>query len=265
MSTYPIGILDSGVGGLTILKHIHQLLPQENLIYVGDTLHCPYGDKSPEEIYNLAKQLITYLLRKNVKLVVIACNTITVTCIDQLRETYPELPIIGVVPVVKTAASVTKNKKIGVFSTTRTASSESQKKLIEQYASGVDVVSVGTNDIVPFIERGDIHSPEFKTILERELQPFIAAQVDTVALGCTHFPFITSQIQEIVGKDVTLLDPGDAVARHVERILNHNDLMSDVEKGRVEYVVTGSPEQFEDFAKNVMKEHISVSQIPLGA
>jgi glutamate racemase len=170
-----------------------------------------------------------------------------------------------VVPVVKAAAAITKNKKIGIFSTTRTASSEYQQKLITEYASDQEVISVGTNSMVPFIEKGDIYSPGFKTILKQELKPFISAEVDTVALGCTHFPFITTQIQEVLGKHVTLLDPGAAVARHVERILNHNNLLSDKKEGRVEYFVTGDPKQFENFAQTVMKEDISVFQIQIEA
>src|SRR6266480_7134956 len=143
MNNNPIGILDSGVGGLTVLQALVHELPHESAIYNGDSHNTPYGAKSEEEIYRLSKRLIEFLLKKEVKLIVIACNTITVTCLDKLRSEYPNVPIVGTVPVIKTAAEVSKNKRIGILSTTRTAQSTYQKRLIEEFANGCTVFNHG--------------------------------------------------------------------------------------------------------------------------
>lgn len=226
MNNQPIGILDSGVGGLTVWKEILKALPHESTIYIGDSLNAPYGARKKEEILHLASKMIDFLLTKQVKLIVVACNTITVSGIDVLRKKYPKVPIIGAVPVIKTAVKISKTGKIGVLSTVKTAESEYQKSLIAEFAKGCDVLNLGTNRLVPLIEKGEIEGEELQKILEKELEPFKKAKVDVLALGCTHFPFLTESITKILGKEITLLDSGSAIARQVGRVLEHNNTLA---------------------------------------
>lgn len=222
MNNQPIGILDSGVGGLSIWKEIVSSLPSESTIYIGDSKNCPYGSKSSEEIYVLASKMIKFLLSKNVKLIVIACNTITVTSLTKLRSDFKNIPILGIVPVIKTAAEKTKNGKIGVLSTVQTAKSNYQKKLIEKFAKDLKVINIGTDKLVPFVEKGELDSENLKIILKKILMPFIKSGIDVLALGCSHFPFLKKQMQEILGKNVNILDSAGAVARQIERVLLAN-------------------------------------------
>lgn len=227
MDKKPIGILDSGVGGLTVWKEIVSLLPQESTLYIGDSKNAPYGDRDPEDIYRHAKRLMQFLLTKKVKLIVIACNVITTTCIERLRSEFKNIPIVGTVPVVKNAAELTKKKKIGILSTNGTAKSLYQKHLIEQFAAGVEVVNFGTKKLVPLVEKGEISGKKVEKILRDILLPFRTAGVDIVALGCTHFPFLREEMEKILTKKVLLLDSGPAIARQVKRILANNQAFTD--------------------------------------
>src|SRR6185437_6344682 len=254
MKNYPIGILDSGLGGLTVLASIAQELPHESFIYSGDSANTPYGIKSEEEIYARAKRLIEFLVTKNVKLIVIACNTITVSCLDRLRIDYPDIPLIGTVPVVKTAAEVTKNKRIGILSTSRTAKSEYQKHLIEEFAEGCTVFNHGNDEIVPLIEKGEKDSEEMREVLEKAVSVFEKEGVDTLVLGCTHFPFVKDQIQALAGDDVQLLDSGGALARQVRRVLEHNTNLSEEEEREVKIFTTGNIQIAKKLAEEVIKD-----------
>lgn len=219
MNNHPIGILDSGVGGLSVWQSIVRALPHESTVYLADSKNCPYGLKSPDQIYKLSKRLIEFLLEKQVKLIVIACNTISVTSLDKLRQEFPQVPILGIVPVIKTAVAVSKNKRIGILSTTATAKSRYQQQLINQFAPGCEVITVGADSLVPFVERGETQTAELEAVLVVALAPFVKRGVDTVALGCSHFPFLKEGIARVLGENVTLLDSGDAVARHTKRVL----------------------------------------------
>ena len=217
----PIGILDSGVGGLTIWREIVKELPNESTIYIADSKNCPYGIKTAEEIYNLAKRLAAFLVTQDVKLIVLACNTITVSCLDKLREEFKDVPIIGTVPVIKTASELTKNKKIGILSTSATSKSKYQKDLIEKFAGNCQVINIGTAKLARSIERGE----NVSLVLKNELKPFLETGVDTLVLGCSHFPLIKDQIQSIL-KDVQVLDSGAAIARQVKRVLEKENMRS---------------------------------------
>lgn len=237
----PIGVLDSGVGGLTIWREIVKELPNESTIYIADSKNCPYGIKTAKEIYNLAKRLVAFLVTQDVKLIVLACNTITVSCLLKLREEFKDVPIIGTVPVIKTASELTKNKKIGILSTVRTAKSTYQKNLIEQFANGNKVLNLGTDKLVPLIEKGD-HVKMIQIILQQELKPFIDAKVDVLALGCTHFPLIKNEIQGILGSKVRVLDSGAAIARQVARVLEKENMRSKT-KPNHNFYTTGNKTQ----------------------
>lgn len=240
----PIGIIDSGVGGLSIASILIKNPPSESFIYLADSANCPYGQKSKEEIYNLSKKMIDFVLQQKIKLLVIACNTITVTCIDKLRKDYPNLPIVGIVPVVKTAVEKTKNKKIGIFSTQLTANSNYQKDLIEKYAKDYSVLNLGSSTLVSLIEKLDFKAIE--KVLEQELKPFKASNIDTLALGCSHFSLIKEQIQKYL-PNVLILDSSDAVSRQVQHILVHNNLISTSNNSSYNFYTTGELRAMEYF------------------
>jgi glutamate racemase len=244
MNSKPIGIIDSGVGGLSIWREIVTVLPSESVVYVADSANCPYGNKTPEQIYALTTRLIDRLLFQDVKLIVIACNSATVSCIDRIRLHYKNVPIVGIVPVVKLAATVSKNKKIGVLSTTVTAKSMYQKQLIADWGNGCVVVNAGTDLLVPFIEQGKVESSKLYSILEAELQQFKDAGVDTLALGCSHYPFLEKQMQEILGSGVKLLHSGGAISRQIQRILKNNNIRSSEKLPTYMFYTSGDPEQF---------------------
>lgn len=253
MNNNPIGIIDSGIGGLSVWKEINTLLPEESTLYLADSKNLPYGDKNEEEVYTLAKALMRYLIDRDVLMIVIACNTITVSAIERFRKEFPSLPIIGTVPVIKTAALLSKNKRIGILSTKRTAESEYQKQLIAQFASGCEVINLGTNKLVPMVE-SVLQSRIDMDVLKEELQPFIEAKIDTLALGCTHFPFLKAQMQEILGPNVQILDSGEAIARQVKRVLVQEGIESESVLGRHSFLTTGDLASFEKQVKRFVGE-----------
>lgn len=236
MNNNPIGIIDSGVGGLTIASKIIETLPGENIVFVGDSKNTPYGRKSRDEIYSLTKKMINFLISQNIKLLVVACNTITVSCIFDLRRDYPQIPIVGIVPVIKTAVKETKNKKIGILSTEVTAKSKYQKDLIEKFAKGVKVLNIGTNSLVPFIEKLDFGSID--GVLKRELKVFKESGIDVLALGSTHFPLVKDQIQKFLPK-VKILDSSEAVSKHVKRVLKQHRALSNLSNPSYTFYTSG--------------------------
>ena len=238
MNTNPIGVLDSGVGSLSIVRSIIPELSHESIITIADSLHAPYGSKSTEFIRQRAELMIEYLLAKKAKLIVIACNTITVTCLDYLRDKHPDVSIVGVVPVIKTAVEKTRNGRIGVLSTTTTAQSRYQKELIKRFASNCTVFNHGTDALVPLIEAGELDSIDLQQAISEALSQFDTESIDTLALGCTHFPLIREQLMKALGHSVQLLDSGDAVARQVRRLLSSKNALSSVSPS-YQFVTTG--------------------------
>jgi len=252
MNNQPIGVLDSGVGGLSIWREIINFHPHESTIYIADSRNCPYGTKSEKEIYQLARKLVQFLIKKKVKLVVLACNTITVSCLDKLRKDFPKIPIIGTVPVIKTAVNLTRNKRIGALSTLRTSKSKYQKKLLEEFAKDCHVINKGTDKLVPLIEKGEIESEKILPILKEELKPFIKEKIDVLALGCSHFPLIKNEIQQILGLKMKILDSGKAIAKQVGRVLTNNKILSISKIPKHSFYVTGEKKPF----LRVFKERI---------
>lgn len=248
MNKNPIGVLDSGVGGLSIICKIMKELPNESFIYLADSKNCPYGSKSSEEIYRLSKRLIKFLLKKNAKLIVIACNTITVACLDKLRKDFPKVPIIGTVPVVKTASEKTKTGRIGILSTKQTAASIYQKELIKKFTNGLKVLNLGTDRLVPLVENGEVEAKVNK-ILKEELKPFLNFKIDVLVLGCSHFPFLKKEIQKILGKKVLILDSSGAIARQTKRILVMENLLSEYNNSMRVLLTTGELVNFERVLK----------------
>ena len=224
-----IGVFDSGVGGISVLKHINALLPHESLIYFADSKHAPYGNKTPQEITARCMEITDFLIAKNVKAIVVACNTATAAAIDTLRETF-DLPIIGMEPAVKAAATASNNGVIGVLATVGTLKSAQFAALLESYGRNVKVVTQGCSGLVECIERGELDTPETKALIRQYTEPLLAEGADTIVLGCTHYPFVKQVIQEIVGDKITLIDTGAAVAKQLKRQLEEKDLLSTNQK-----------------------------------
>lgn len=224
-SAAPIGVFDSGVGGLSVLKHIRELMPHENLIYVADSKHAPYGNQTPEFIQSRSYHLADFLLRQGAKALVVACNTATAAAVAGLRERYPDLLIIGMEPAVKPAVAATKTGVVGVLATTGTLKSAQFAALLEHYGQGVQVVTQACIGLVECVEKGELNSPSTRALLKQYVQPLLDAKADTIVLGCTHYPFLRPLIEDLVGKDVVLIDTGAAVANHLKNRLDENQLL----------------------------------------
>lgn len=217
--------MDSGVGGISVLKHIHALLPHENLLYVADSKYAPYGNKTPAEITARCFAVADFLIAQNVKALVVACNTATAAAIDAMREKYP-LPIIGMEPAVKPAAEASKNGVVGVLATVGTLKSAQFAALLESYGRNVKVVTQACVGLVECVERGELESTETKALIRQYCAPLLADGADTIVLGCTHYPFVKDAIREIVGGKISLIDTGAAVAKQLKRQLEENGFLS---------------------------------------
>ncbi len=220
----PIGIFDSGVGGISVLKHIRQALPHENVLYYADSRFAPYGNKSPEFITERAIHLSDFLIAHGAKTIVVACNTATAAAVATLRQHYP-LPIIGMEPAVKPAVAITKSGVIGVLATSGTLKSAQFAALLEHYGHHVQVVTQACHGLVEAIERGEVDTPSTTTLLHNYLQPLLDAKADVIVLGCTHYPFVKAQIESIVGDKTALIDTGEAVARQLKKRLIEGGLL----------------------------------------
>ncbi len=230
MDERPIGLFDSGVGGLTIWRATKSLLPQESLIFLADSGHVPYGEKEPEEIHDLTERIVRFLQSYDVKLIVIACNTATVHALAHLRTTFPQMPFVGVVPVVKTLARRTHTGTIAVLSTPATATSPYLTGLLEEFAPDKHVLRVGIDGLEDAVESGQARSSSTTALLERHLAPVVESDADVVGLSCTHYPFLRQRIKRILGPDVRVYDPSRPVARRVRDLLAERDAFA----GRVE-------------------------------
>jgi len=244
--TEPIGVYDSGVGGLSVLREVQARLPHENLIYFGDQANCPYGSRSKEELQQLADGVIRFLQEKQIKLLVIACNTASAAALKEMRLRYPDLPIVGMEPAVKPAASQTQSGKVGVLATPSTFSGELYASVIERFAQDVEIFESTCPGLVAQIEKGALDSPETIAILQEAIEPMILQGADTLVMGCTHYPFVIPQISRIAGPNVAVIDPAPAVARQVERMLEAKDLCNTSKsKGKTMYFTSGDPLAFE--------------------
>lgn len=220
-----IGVMDSGVGGISVLRHVHTLLPHEHIHYFADSAHAPYGNKSADDIKARCFAVADFLIEKQVKSLVVACNTATAAAIADMRTRYA-LPIIGMEPAVKPAAAATKNGVIGVLATVGTLQSAQFAALLESYGRHVKVVTQGCVGLVECIERGELDTPQTKALLRKYTAPLLAEGADTIVLGCTHYPFVKQAIQDIVGGHITLIDTGAAVAKQLKRQLEEKNLLN---------------------------------------
>jgi glutamate racemase len=258
----PIGVLDSGVGGLSLLRAIQAELPQENLLYVADSAHAPYGDKSPAWISARSAQIISFLVGQQCKAVVIACNTITAVAVSELRDSFA-IPIIAIEPAIKPAAVMTQSGVIAVMATTRTLHSESLQRLRRRYAAGVEVLFVPCPGLADKVESVDLHSSEVEQLLRSLLTPALDKGVDTLVLGCTHYPFLLNSIQRVVGPDVQIIDPSAAVAAEVGRRLQALDLLSTQQTpGILAFCSSAAQDKARSIMSTLLGQPLSVAALP---
>jgi glutamate racemase len=243
MSQAPIGVFDSGVGGLSVLREIRARLPAESLLYVADSGHVPYGEKSPEFIRERSQHIAEFLLGQGAKALVLACNTATAAAVAELRERYPELPIVGMEPAVKPAAAATRSGVVGVLATTGTLKSAKFAALLDRFASDVRVITQPCPGLVEQIEAGELDGARTRELLRGWVEPLLAEGCDTLILGCTHYPFIKPLLRELVPESVSLVDTGAAVARRLEQLLAERGLLSEAGAGAARFWSSGAPEQ----------------------
>lgn len=220
----PIGLFDSGVGGLTILEEVIKLLPGESYVYYADSGNCPYGDKTREEILELASGITEFLIDRSCKIIVVACNTITTNIIDELRRRFP-VPFVGMEPAIKPAAKLSKNGKVAVLATKGTIEGELYNKTRGVHAAGIDVFNQIGIGLVDLIERDQIDSPVMREKLEMLIRPMLDRDVDTLVLGCTHYNYLVPQIKAIAGPQIRIVNSAEPVARRVQAVLTEKHLL----------------------------------------
>ena len=225
MSTQPIGIFDSGIGGTSVFKEIKALLPHEHTIYLADSFNAPYGNKSKQEIIDLSIKNTELLIAKECKLIVIACNTATTNAIKVLRETY-DIPFVGIEPAIKPAALRTETKAIGILATKGTLSSDLFHRTTDLYSNGIKVIEQVGEGIVTLIEDGRTHSEEMKILLKTYLKPMLDANIDYLVLGCTHYPYLIPLLLDMLPNHVKIIDSGEAVARQTKTVLEQHQLLN---------------------------------------
>lgn len=221
----PIGVFDSGAGGLTILSALRQELPYENYIYFGDTGHCPYGTRTDAEIIELSVQANRFLVGKGAKLIVVACNTASQAALNTLRATFPSVHFVGVVPAVKPAARATKKGRIGIAATNQAAKAIYLQQLIDEFAEGIQAFAVGCPELVTLVEHGEFDGPVVEETVKQALEPVLKEDIDVLVLGCTHFPALRSVIERITAHQVRIIDSGSAIARRTHYVLDAERLI----------------------------------------
>ena len=242
MNKHPIGIFDSGVGGTSIWKEIHALLPNEHTIYLADSANAPYGIKGKQAIIDLSIKNTDYLINKGCKLIVVACNTATTNAISVLRSNY-NLPFIGIEPAIKPAALQTKTHTIGILATHGTLSSELFSKTSSLFASNIKVIEHVGEGIVELIEQGQLFSDTMKTLLFQYLKPMLDANIDYLVLGCTHYPYLMPLLLDMLPKHIKIIDSGEAVARQTKAILEKHQLLNtQTLQAKTEFYTNGNPE-----------------------
>ena len=268
----PIGIFDSGIGGLTVLKEIIRVLPGEDTLYLGDTAHLPYGTKSGETVIKYSIQNTRFLLQFNVKLLVVACNTASAVSLSALRKEF-SLPLVGVIEAgARAAAKVTKNGKVGIIGTETTVRSSAYTKAIKAIHAGIDTIGQACPLFVPLVEEGWIQDDITLSVVERYLAPLKKEGIDTLVLGCTHYPLLKKAIQQVMGSGVALIDSAEETALEVKAMLTHLGLMPPVKEGDLpavsaarRFFVTDVPLRFEEQGSRFLGEKIStVERIDLG-
>jgi glutamate racemase len=255
ISQDPIGVFDSGVGGLSVLGAIRLQLPEESAIYFGDQGHVPYGPRPVKQIQEFSEAITRFLLEQRAKLIVVACNTASAAALRHLRDHFADVSFVGMEPAVKPAAEHTATGVVGVLATPATFQGALYASVVERFAAGVQLLQDTCPGLVAQIEKGDLDGPETRAILERALRPMLDRSIDTVVLGCTHYPFVIPLIQEIVGPGVRVIDPAPAVARQTKRLLEAGGIRRPAgASGEIRFFTSGPVEDFERLLPKLLGE-----------
>jgi glutamate racemase len=261
----PLGVFDSGVGGLSVIRSIWTELPYENILFLADQAHVPYGPRPLEEVRQFAKEITRFLLDQGAKLIVVACNAASAAALKYLRQSFPETTFVGMEPAVKPAVEHSQSKVVAVLATPATFQSQLYASLVERFATGTRLLQNTCPGLVTQIEAGDLDGPFTHQILEKALHPMLAKGADTVVLGCTHYPFVIPLIQQIVGPDVRVIDPAPAVARQVRRVLETQGLrhpsQQPIPSARTRYLTTGDPLRLQTALSHLLNVQATTSRV----
>jgi glutamate racemase len=243
----PIGIFDSGVGGLSVWREIARQLPQENTVYFADQAHVPYGPRPQAQIRHFCDGITRFLISRGCKAIVVACNTASAAALKHLRETFPALPSVGMEPAVKPAALITKSGVVGIMATPATFQGRLFQATAGRYASGIRLVNQVCDGLADRVETGDLDSAETDVLLRSYVQPILDAGADTIVLACTHYPFLIEPIRRIAGASVNVIDPAPAIARYLHRVLEQQGLLGPTGRtGRHTFYTTGDARHYQN-------------------
>jgi glutamate racemase len=258
----PVGIFDSGVGGISVLRAIREQMPQERVIYFGDQGHIPYGPRPMQQIRDFSEAITKFLLEKDAKIIVVACNTASAAALKYLREKFPDVQFVGMEPAVKPAAEHTQTGRVGVLATPATFQGALYASVVERFANGVELYQDTCPGLVQQIEQGYLDGAATRRILEEALFPLLKKNIDTVVLGCTHYPFVIPLIQEIVGEGVRVIDPAPAVAKQTMRLLEAEEKRNHaVSKGAIRFYTSGPTESLKSMLPILLGESGEVQKV----
>jgi glutamate racemase len=257
----PIGVFDSGVGGLSVLCALRRELPETPLIFIADQAHVPYGPRPLEDVRGFAHAITRFLLDQEVGLVVVACNTASAAALNELRRTFPHTPFVGMEPAVKPAAEQTRSGVVGVLATPATFQGALYASVVERFASGVTVLQDTCPGLVEQIEAGNLDGPETRRILEKALLPMLDQGIDTIVLGCTHYPFVIPLVKKIAGSEVRVIDPAPAVARRAAYLLGERIQAQTTGEASLRVYTTGSPQALEELLPGLLGEEAAVGKL----
>ncbi len=257
-----IGVIDSGIGGITVVKELLRQLPKEEILYIGDTARCPYGPRPEEEVRKFTWEMINYLLDKEIKMLVIACNTATAVVLEEARDQL-KIPVVGVIhPGAISALKATKNDSVAVIGTVGTIKSDAYKKTLTSINSNIKVESLACPPFVPLVEKGVFDGPEAYKVVQNCLQPLKRSTVDTIILGCTHYPLLMNVIQEVMGETIEVISSGDETAREVSALLYHNELLyTGNRQPNHTFYTTGEEIRFKQIAEEWLEQNVLVATI----
>jgi glutamate racemase len=264
MSIQPIGVMDSGIGGLTVWQELIKIMPNENYLYFGDSGFCPYGSKDSGEILPRVKKIINFLIENECKIIVVACNAITASSIEFLRKNYP-IPFIGMEPAIKPALMNTKTRAIGVLATEQALKGKLFYNTKAKYARGINIIEQVGHGLVEKVEAHDFDSESTMQILEKYLHPMVEKNIDFLVLGCTHYPFLKESIKKILGDNISILNPAAAVARQTLNILEKMTLRTEFSRiqGKSTFFTTGDTEKMKNILSVIKKANFDVQSISI--
>lgn len=266
MSGQPIGVFDSGLGGLSVLRELRTLMPAEDALYYADNAYCPYGLRSREEIQDRSARISRLLIELGAKTIVVACNTASAMAIDHVRAEFPEIPFVGLEPAVKPAVTLTRSGKVGVLATPRTVAGERLRWLIETHANGIEVRTVAATGLVELVEAGTLRGTEVVASLDPLLAPMLDAGVDVVVLGCTHYPFLRAEIEAFVGNGIPVIDSGAAIAKRTRSVLRERGLLDPRQReGGLRMMTSADADAVGAVAQLLMPDTSAMISVPVEA